>query len=111
MVGFDHCRHFTSRNRNFRKILPGQREQQRNEAALVKALKKKQIAGAALDVYENEPQISRELLDRRNVVLSPHIASATRETRDKMADYGGKNCIAALKGGRPPHLVNTKILG
>lgn len=81
-----------------------------NEAALVEALEKKQIAGAALDVYENEPQISRELLGMRNVVLTPHIGSATRETRDKMSIMVAENCIAALKGERPPHLLNPKAL-
>jgi len=81
-----------------------------NEAALVEALEKKQIAGAALDVYENEPQISRELLGTRNVVLTPHIGSATRETRDKMSIMVAENCIAALKGERPPHLLNPKAL-
>jgi len=81
-----------------------------DKVALVKALKRKQIAGAALDVYENEPQITRELLDMRNVVLAPHIGSATRETRDKMSIMVAENCIAALKGEIPPHLVNTKDL-
>ncbi len=82
-----------------------------NEAALVEALEKKQIAGAALDVYENEPRITRKLLSMRNVVLTPHIGSATRETRDKMSIMVAEDCIAALKGERPPHLVNTKVLG
>lgn len=82
-----------------------------NEAALVKALEKKQIAGAALDVYENEPQIPRELLGMRNVVLTPHIGSASKETRDKMSIMVAEDCIAALKGERPPHLVNTRVLG
>jgi len=82
-----------------------------NEAALVEALEKKQIAGAALDVYENEPRISRELLGMRNAVLTPHIGSATRETRDKMSIMVAENCIAALKGERPPHLLNPKALG
>jgi len=81
-----------------------------DEVALVEALKKKQIAGAALDVYENEPEVTKELLDMRNVVLTPHIGSATRETRDKMAIMVAENCIAALRGERPPHLVNSKVL-
>ena len=81
-----------------------------DEAALVEALKKKQIAGAALDVYENEPEVTRELLDMRNVVLTPHIGSAARETRDKVAIMVAENCIAALRGERPPHLVNSKVL-
>jgi glyoxylate reductase len=82
-----------------------------NEAALVEALEKKQIAGAALDVYENEPQITNKLLSMKNVVLTPHISSATRETRDKMSIMVAEDCIAALKGERPPHLVNTEVLG
>jgi len=81
-----------------------------DEAALVGALKKKQIAGAALDVYENEPQITRELLKMRNVVLTPHIGSATKETRDKMSIMVAENCIAASRGEIPPHLVNTRVL-
>lgn len=81
-----------------------------DEVALVEALKKKQIAGAALDVYENEPEVTKELLDMRNVVLTPHIGSATRETRDKMAIMVAENCTAALRGERPPHLVNSKVL-
>lgn len=81
-----------------------------NEAALVEALEKKQIAGAALDVYENEPRITRELLGMRNAVLTPHIGSATRETRDKMSIMVAEDCIAALKGERPPHLLNPKAL-
>lgn len=81
-----------------------------DETALVKALEKKRVAGAALDVYENEPQITRKLLKMRNVVLTPHIGSATKETRDKMSIMVAKNCIAVLKGERPSHLVNTKVL-
>ena len=81
-----------------------------NEGALVEALEKKQIAGAALDVYENEPRITRELLGMRNVVLTPHIGSATRETRGKMSIMVAEDCIAALKGERPPRLLNPKAL-
>jgi len=47
----------------------------------------------------------------RDVVLTPHIASATRETRDRMSIMVAEDCISALKGEKPPHLVNTKVLG
>jgi len=81
-----------------------------DERALVKALEKKQIAGAALDVYEDEPRISKELLKMKNVVLTPHIGSATKETWDKMSIMVANDCIAALKGEKPSHLVNPQIL-
>lgn len=76
-----------------------------DEAALAAALKNATIAGAALDVFENEPQIHPDLLPLENVVLTPHIASATRETRDKMATLAAENIIAALEGEVPPNLV------
>jgi len=82
-----------------------------DEVALAKALNGKQIAGAALDVYENEPQINRELLGMRNVILTPHISSATKETRDKMSIMVAKDCIAVLKGEKLSHLVNPEVLG
>lgn len=77
-----------------------------DEAALAKALKKKVIAGAGLDVYEHEPEIHPDLLALENVVLAPHIASATRETRNKMATMAAENAIAALSGKKPPNLLN-----
>jgi glyoxylate reductase len=64
-----------------------------DEAALVDALRERRIAGAALDVYEYEPKVSKELLELENVVLTPHIASATRETRVAM----GMLCVEALR--------------
>src|SRR5260370_37038085 len=76
-----------------------------DEAALVHALETKKIAGAALDVYENEPFIHPGL-KRRNVVLAPHIASASLETRTKMAGMAAQNVVAFLKRERPPHLLN-----
>ncbi len=76
-----------------------------DEKALVEALKDKVIAGAALDVYENEPALTPGLVDLENIVLTPHIASATKETRDKMAEMAAKNIIAALEGQTPPNLV------
>ena len=75
------------------------------EKALVEALKDKKIAGAALDVFENEPELSPGLADLNNVVLTPHIASATKETRDKMSEMAANNIIAVLAGETPPNLV------
>ena len=82
-----------------------------DEKALVKALKDREIAGAGLDVYEDEPKLARGLAKLDNVVLTPHIASATFETRAKMATMAATNLIAALKGERPPNLVNPEVLG
>ncbi|PIP15789.1 MAG: hypothetical protein COX45_01180 [Candidatus Portnoybacteria bacterium CG23_combo_of_CG06-09_8_20_14_all_44_36] len=76
-----------------------------DEQALVEALKGKTIAGAALDVYENEPKLTPGLAELDNVVLTPHIASATKETRDKMAMMAAQNIITALEGQTPPNLV------
>lgn len=82
-----------------------------DEKALVKALKEGKIAGAGLDVYEREPKCERALLSMKQVVLAPHIASASVETRTKMAMMAAQNCIAGLSGQRPPHLVNPEVLG
>lgn len=78
------------------------------EAALIAALEARQIAGAALDVYEREPQIGHGLL-RPNVVLAPHLASASLETRTKMALMAVENTIAFFEGRRPPNLVNPGV--
>ena len=78
-----------------------------DEAALVRALSRKTIAGAALDVYEQEPRIHPGLLTLPNVVLSPHIGSATHETRLRMCMMAAENLLAALRGERPPNLVNV----
>jgi glyoxylate reductase len=80
-----------------------------DEAALAEALARKQIAGAALDVFEEEPVIHSELLELPNVVLAPHIASATVETRTRMAVLAAENVAAALRGQQPPNLVNTEV--
>ncbi|PKK85692.1 MAG: D-glycerate dehydrogenase [Thermoplasmata archaeon HGW-Thermoplasmata-1] len=77
-----------------------------DEAALVAALRDGKIAGAGLDVYENEPALAKGLAELENVVLVPHIGSATTETRDKMAMMVAENVIAALDGKRPPNAVN-----
>ncbi|KLO20978.1 glyoxylate reductase [Marinitoga sp. 1197] len=76
-----------------------------NEKVLIKYLKERKIAGAGLDVYEEEPHIPQELLDLDNVVLTPHTGSATFETRNKMAEMVAENVIAALKGDVPPNNV------
>ncbi len=79
-----------------------------DEAALVAALENKKIAGAALDVYENEPFIHPGL-KRPNVVLAPHLASASLETRSKMATMAASNVVALFKGQRPPNMLNPDI--
>ena len=76
-----------------------------DEKALVEALKNKTISGAALDVFENEPELTPGLTELENVVLTPHIASATKGTRDKMAEMAAQNIITALNGQTPPNLV------
>ena len=81
-----------------------------NEAALVQALKDGEIAGAGIDVYEEEPKIHPELIKLENAVLAPHIASATIETRTKMATMAATNLIEGLKGNKPPNLVNPEAL-
>jgi glyoxylate reductase len=80
-----------------------------DEAALVEALKSGRIAGAGLDVYEREPDIHPGLLQLQNVVLAPHIASASLDTRTAMAMTAAENVIAALKGERPPTIVNPEV--
>ena len=81
-----------------------------DEAALVRALQSGEIAGAGLDVYENEPEIHPELIKLDNAVVTPHIASATIETRTKMATMAATNLIEGLKGNRPPNLLNPEVL-
>jgi len=76
-----------------------------DEKALIEVLKEKKIAGAALDVFEKEPELMPGLVELDNIVLTPHIASATKETRDKMSEMAANNIIAALGGQTPPNLV------
>ena len=80
-----------------------------DEAALVAALEAGKIAGAGLDVYENEPLIHPGL-KRSNVVLAPHIASASLETRTKMACIAAENVVALFTGRRPTNLLNPEVL-
>lgn len=76
-----------------------------DEHALAAALTNKVIHGAALDVFEFEPKVTAELLDLPNVVVTPHIASATEETRSKMAEMVASNIIEALEGRTAPNVV------
>jgi glyoxylate reductase len=80
-----------------------------DEAALVEALRSGQIAGAGLDVFEEEPKLHPGLLALENLALTPHIGSASRATRLKMATRAAENCVAALEGHRPPNLVNPEV--
>jgi len=79
------------------------------EAALIAALENGRIAGAALDVYEREPEIASGLR-RANVVLATHLASASVETRTKMAMMAVDNVIALFDGRRPPNILNPEVL-
>ncbi len=81
-----------------------------DERALVSALKKGRIAGAGLDVYEKEPFLYPGLAKLENVVLLPHIGSATSDTREQMALMAVENAIAMVKGKRPKNLVNPEVL-
>jgi glyoxylate reductase len=81
-----------------------------DEKALVSALKKGKIAAAGLDVYEKEPRLYPGLAKLENVVLLPHIGSATMDTRGQMAAVAAKNAIAMLKGKRPKNIVNPQVL-
>jgi len=81
-----------------------------DDAALAQALKEKRIFAAGLDVFEGEPTVHPELLKLSNVVLAPHIASATEKTRRAMVDLAIDNLRAALDGKKPPSLINTEVL-
>jgi glyoxylate reductase len=80
-----------------------------NEQALIHALKEGWIAGAALDVFEHEPQVPQALLALPNVVLAPHLGSASVGTRTKMAVMAAQNLVAALRGERPANIVNPEV--
>jgi len=77
-----------------------------DEAALVRALREKRIAGAGLDVYEGEPRLQEGMRDLDNAVLLPHIGSASFETRSRMAEMAAMNLVAMVRGQRPPNCVN-----
>ncbi len=80
-----------------------------DEKVLVQALTKKQIAGAGLDVYEFEPKLTTGLQKLGNVVLTPHIASATIEARSEMSRDAAENILAVLRGKKPPFLLNPEV--
>jgi len=81
-----------------------------DEKALLEALKQKKIAGAALDVYENEPQVTEGLEKLDQVILTPHLGNATVETRDAMAEIAARNILAVLNGEEPLTCVNQAYL-
>ena len=80
-----------------------------DEKALLEALQSGIIAGAGLDVFEKEPQVTPELLKMENVFLVPHIGSATSATREKMAFVAVRNILAVLRGETPPNILNPEI--
>ena len=82
-----------------------------DEKALVEALRNKVIFAAGLDVYEDEPALAPGLAELDNVLIPPHIASATIDTRSKMATMAAGNIVAFFKGERPPNIVNPEVLG
>ena len=81
-----------------------------DEKALLQALRDDEIAGAGLDVYEDEPKLTPGLVGEDNVVLLPHIGSASVETRTEMATMAADNLIAGLKGEKMPNIVNPEAL-
>src|SRR6266487_2852349 len=81
-----------------------------DEKALVKMLQERVIAGAGLDVYENEPAVEPELLQMENVVLLPHIASASLLTRTRMATMACDNIVAHHYGQYPPNILNPEAM-
>jgi glyoxylate reductase len=80
-----------------------------DEAALVEALNAKKIAGAGLDVYEREPAVHPGLIPLSNVILTPHIASSSVRTRSEMSAMAARNMATAVRGGRPPNLLNPEV--
>ena len=81
-----------------------------DEKALLLALRDDEIAGAGLDVYEDEPKLTPGLVGQDNVVLLPHIGSASIETRTKMATMAARNLIAGLKGEEMPNIINSEVM-
>ena len=77
-----------------------------DEVALIAALKQRKIFAAGVDVFENEPNFRKEFLELDNVVLLPHLGSASEATRRAMANLAAKNLVAAITTGNPPNLVN-----
>ena len=81
-----------------------------DEAALAQALREGRLFAAGLDVYEHEPDVHPDLLSLESVVLAPHIASASVRTRSEMSALAVRNLLAALRGERPPNLLNPAVL-
>ncbi len=82
-----------------------------DEPALVRALQHRTIAGAGLDVYEEEPRMAAGLADCSNAVLAPHLGSATEHTRSAMGEAAAANIVAVLQGGRPRYWANPELVG
>jgi lactate dehydrogenase-like 2-hydroxyacid dehydrogenase len=80
-----------------------------DEAALADALERRVIAAAGLDVFETEPKVHPKLLEVENVVVAPHIASASVATRRRMSMMAAENAVAAIEGRRPPNLLNPEV--
>jgi glyoxylate/hydroxypyruvate/2-ketogluconate reductase len=80
-----------------------------DDLALIAALRERRIAAAALDVFENEPKLHPDFLGLANVVLTPHIGSASEATRRAMAKCAIENLVAALSGSTPPNLLNPSV--
>jgi gluconate 2-dehydrogenase len=81
-----------------------------DDVALIAALREGRLASAGLDVFENEPALHPDFLTLPNVVLTPHIGSASEKTRRAMAECASDNLIAALGGRQPPNLINPAVL-
>ncbi len=81
-----------------------------DDAALIRALKAGQIGAAGIDVFENEPNFNPGFLELKNVALTPHIGSASLNTRMAMANTAAANLVAALSGQTPPNLLNSEVL-
>jgi lactate dehydrogenase-like 2-hydroxyacid dehydrogenase len=79
-----------------------------DEAALAQALKDNVIAAAGIDVFEHEPQVHPLLLECKNAVLAPHIATASVATRTRMSMMAAENAVEAIEGRRPPNLLNPE---
>jgi glyoxylate reductase len=82
-----------------------------DEAALADALATGELFAAGLDVFEKEPEVNPNLLALENVVVIPHLGSATVDTRDAMGALAVENVFAALDGTRPPTILNPEVLG